>query len=333
MVTGHWSPPPTTGTNKDDYQTTRRQFSHLPPLLTEEHGVTMTGLQRRLLSILGLLLLCSSLYSIGLASRATGVVADEGLRSDWKAPTTTNVPPTIPIEKHPLDYLKVPTPIFVASLPKSGTTSVARYFYCGQIWTAHTFVNTDDKRQLRVGECFKENVDLERPSFQNCGAYKVYSDNGFVRGKRCFYPSVHGLDHFAKWYPNATILLVKRQSWAWRESIQKWKGGNLLKKWLACDKFPRKNANDTAIEAFYEEHAQRIRDFARSHPSLTYIEIQLEDDNVAEQLEGSIGVNASCWGHHNSHEKRLRLNPRFREEWNRTQAKLLAANASSNEPQ
>ena len=107
--------------------------------------------------------------------------------------------------------LKVPFPIFVASLPKSGTTSIARMFYCGNVSTAHTFANTQDGQQVRIGECYQKNVGLSRPPFEGCGNYDVWSDNGFIRGRRCYYPSIHGLSEYYKHYPNATILLVKRK--------------------------------------------------------------------------------------------------------------------------
>jgi hypothetical protein len=216
------------------------------------------------------------------------------------------------------DKVKIPFPIFVVSLPKSGTTSMARYFYCGEVWTAHTFANTDDGRQLRIGECYQENVMQGRPPFAGCGNYHVWSDNGFIRGKRCYYPSIHGLKSFYEHYPNATILLVKREKEAWRQSMRHWKKGALLRKWWkACSRdFPLKNANDSQVETFYEKHADRIRRFVRDRPSLTYIEIQLENNDVAEELEGKIGISKTCWGHHNSHEKRMRQNPRFRKDWN-----------------
>ena len=64
---------------------------------------------------------------------------------------------------------------------------------------------------------------------------------------------------------------------------------------------------------FYEFHAQSMRQFASDHADVvTFIEVDLEDVNIAQILEEKIGIDASCWGHHNSHEKRLRLNPKFR---------------------
>lgn len=255
----------------------------------------------------------SSDSDYGTSIQTTAIsLSQEGQRSSSNT-TSFSISPS------PLDNMQVPFPIFVASLPKSGTTSIARYFYCGKIWTAHTFVNTQDGKQLRVGECFQKNMNSGRPPLENCGRYHVYSDAGFIRGNRCFYPSVHGLQAFYDAYPKATILLVKRDSHAWLNSIKKWKGGALLRKWAnACDQFPAKKATDEDIESFYEGHAASIRKFVKDHPSLTYVEINLESSDIGQQLQESIGVNASCWGHHNSHEKRIRLNPRFRQSLNQT---------------
>jgi hypothetical protein len=229
--------------------------------------------------------------------------------------------------QHPLDRIKVPFPIFHASLPKSGTTTTARYFNCGKIWTAHTFCNTNGtthhpRKQMRVGHCFLQNMQAGRPPFYDCGRYKVWSDAGHPRGTPCFYPSVHGLDAFYEAYPEATILLVTRNSSAWSQSVLRWKQGDLLKKWRRCEHFPNPRSGQADLEHFYEWHAQNIRNFVVAHPSLSYVEVALEDKQIGEKLEEKIGIPASCFGHHNSHEKRLKLNPRFRQEFLEAQKKM-----------
>jgi hypothetical protein len=240
----------------------------------------------------------------------------------------------------PLDKLKVPLPIYIPSLPKSGTTSLHRYFICGQVWTAHTYVNTQDLKQMRVGECIQNNVLLGRAPLDNCGTYKVFGDDGYIRGNRCYYPSLHGaLPAFARAYASTnttnshgdndnkgnqknnggfTLLYIRRSSQAWIKSMRNWKDGNLLRKWKACDApFPQSNNKNATTDEewmqFYEHHAQSMRQFARDHADIvTFIEVDLEDENIAQILHEKIGIDASCWGHHNSHEKRLRLNPKFR---------------------
>ena len=72
----------------------------------------------------------------------------------------------------------VSTPVLILSLPKSGTTSLARYFICGGIPTAHThrFWNGT---WLRLGDCFRQNVldrQHRRPMLDGCGPYKVWAD-------------------------------------------------------------------------------------------------------------------------------------------------------------
>ena len=232
---------------------------------------------------------------------------------------------------HPIDRIKVPFPIFVASLPKSGTTSTARYFYCGKIWTAHTFCNTvgtthAPRKQMRIGHCFLENMQSGRPPFWDCGKYHVWSDAGHPRGTPCFYPSVHGLQAFYDAYPNATLLLTTRNSTAWALSIQRWKGGELLKKWRRCEQFPGPKSTTVELANFYDWHVQNLRNFAAQHKSLTYVEVALEDDAIGNELEEHIGVPAECFGHHNSHEKRLQLNPRFRRQFEEQQNRANTTN-------
>ena len=45
---------------------------------------------------------------------------------------------------------------------------------------------------------------------------------------------------------------------------------------------------------FYEAHTQKIREFALKHLSLTYVEVELENDKLAEHLELYTGVKQSC---------------------------------------
>lgn len=221
----------------------------------------------------------------------------------------------------PLDQLKVPYPIFVASLPKSGTTSTARYFTCGRIWTAHTFVKikkaNGTKQKQRLGECWQSNVQAGEPPLQTCGRYKVWSDAGHPR--TCFYPSIHGLDDFYRAYPNSTILLVTRNSTAWAKSLLQWNQGNLVKNWQQCsDFFPNSNTNNNKLqqkhhepvtekdlEDFYHSHAQRLHDLATQYPSLTFVEVALEDKHIGQKLQDTFGIPAHCWGHRNSYNKRV----------------------------
>ena len=70
----------------------------------------------------------------------------------------------------------VSTPVLILSLPKSGTTSLARYFICGGIPTAHTH-HFWNGTWLRLGDCFRENVvERHKAMLDGCGPYKVWAD-------------------------------------------------------------------------------------------------------------------------------------------------------------
>ena len=225
----------------------------------------------------------------------------------------------------PLERLGVPRPIFVTSLPKSGTTTVHRYFVCGKVWSAHTFCNTHDHRQIKIGQCVSENIDRQQAPFQGCGNYHVWSDAGWL-GHKCFYPSIHGqaLQAMVDAYkPNMTLLSVRRNATKWVASLRKWKNGSLLNKWKKCPQFPSyehsnpPNISDAEWEAFYHWHGESIRSFAKDH-GVAYLEIDLDAmsmDEIGEYLHLHTGINSTaCLKHHNSHEKRLRLNPKFRKQ-------------------
>lgn len=195
--------------------------------------------------------------------------------------------------------LKVPNPIFVLSLPKSGTTSTWKYFLCGKQAAAHHYTKNETRSVFKIGTCMGGNVWADRPMLEGCGGYRVLADAGAIwaRGQRCFYPSVHGLDNIAKHYPTSTVLLVRRNTTAWVRSARHW-NGLLDRMGSACDGFPGNQtyqATDDEWMDWYEAHNNKIRQFVTDHPTLTYVEASLEDPNTAEYLEERTGVSASCW--------------------------------------
>jgi hypothetical protein len=60
---------------------------------------------------------------------------------------------------------------------------------------------------------------------------------------------------------------------------------------------------DADLIAFYHFQVQHVREFAKNHPSLTYIEIQLENDDNGRILEEATGVSRECWGHSNVNKR------------------------------
>ena len=211
-------------------------------------------------------------HTNGRGSTATG----ENGASDTlvELPTYTNI------------TMNLPTPILVASLPKSGTVSIWRYFLCGGQKASHLYAKLNgtvdfdppspsgvspllkkkkitsktQPKQMISGQCMRRNYVSKRPLLHGCGDYDIWSDTGFIKipptPNHCYYPSIHGLDAWYESYPYSTILLVKRDALTWSKSIQKWGGGSLLKRWKVCNIpgfLPSSNDGD--------ENARRVAEY------------------------------------------------------------------------
>ena len=200
--------------------------------------------------------------------------------------------------------IKLPFPIFVASLFKSGTTTVHSYFTCGGQRSVH-WKNAD---QQSTGKCIRQNLLQEaRDPFQGCGEYDIWSDHAVLQPPDlCWDPSVHGLEAIYKAYPNATILLTVRDSNKWLNSVIRW--GKLLDKLRGCrDLWPLQNKTRRLttrdIRDFYEWHQQHVRRFVALHPSMTFVQVDLESSETASILEERVGIPAPCWGHYNRNDE------------------------------
>jgi hypothetical protein len=219
--------------------------------------------------------------------------------------------PSKGLQKDPV-AVKINFPVFVASLPKSGTTSMWQYFSCGGHHGSHQHVKVNDTHTELAGQCIQRNMDNGRPPFQGCGSYEVFTDTGYALADPerkhptyplkpavdCYYPSIDSLDAFAEYYPSGTLLLVVRDTDSWYKSMAEWGEGSLLKRWELCEQtgFPDVNSDPDDFHSFYDWHTEHVRKFARQHPSLRYIEVSLESEETGRILEREIGIPATCWG-------------------------------------
>eukprot|EP00978_Attheya_sp_CCMP212_P022307 scaffold66376_cov43-Attheya_sp.AAC.1 len=230
--------------------------------------------------------------------------------------------------------LNVPTPIFVAGLPKTGTSSVAKYFKCGGHKAAHTWYtpNRPMPPHMRLAEsekcgvCIKRNVDASRPPFEGCGDANIWSDCTYsswadlihtnkntksskttidrpgvvptwkASGVDCYFPMVDDLEAIHASYPNATILLTTRPSMNWVKSLSKW--SDLMERFTHCNAtgFPNATATHQDFATFFEAHSANIRQFVKKYPSHLLVDINVESPEAPVTLEASFGVNSSlCW--------------------------------------
>lgn len=118
---------------------------------------------------------------------------------------------------------------------------------------------------------------------------------------QCYYPLIDALEETYAAYPNATFLFVVRETNAWLDSMQSYHDGFIMDVWKRCRTrgFPGLDGTLDDFRNFYEWHKDLIRSFAMEHPSLTYIEVELEAEETGDILQEKVGINATCWGHHN----------------------------------
>jgi hypothetical protein len=202
--------------------------------------------------------------------------------------------------------IQLPSPIFVLNLPKSGTSTLHQYFDCGKIPSSHTVTrkSTGEGGNIRIARCLRTNHAQERnntptPPLHGCDGYSAYSDIGdtAMMNGLCYYPSLHidGLDYLARYYPNATIVLVTRSPNSWYDSVTKWHNGKMMKRWIDWCGFPGYLVDGTEEERwvyFYQAHTQKVRDFVLENLGLTYIELELEKGHLMERYTG---IDSSCW--------------------------------------
>jgi hypothetical protein len=192
-------------------------------------------------------------------------------------------------------------PIFLASLPKSGTTTTAAYFFCGGYRAAHFWSRVKGKGTFMVGECMQRNIAQGQPPFQECGEYQAWTDTGYASEDSCYFPSIDGLDAIYQAYPNSTLMLVVRDTKSWFKSFSTW-GKDLYDRWKRCNatnmpsRLYSKATKLNDFEKFYEWHQDMVRTFARNHPSLTYVEVKLESPETPKILEDAFGIRKNCWG-------------------------------------
>ena len=228
-----------------------------------------------------------------------------------------NIPLPWEQDEYKEDKVTLPRPIIGLNFPKSATLTMSEYFSCGGIASTHT--TTQDGR---IGICMMENHFADKPPMEGCNTHRskktnetkpieVIFDIG-LQGPPCYYSSLHdgGLENIAKHYPGGTIMLVTRNPTKWFNSFEGW--GGILRKWgqQSCgfdgslegeemeywaDLYHshKRNKRQYWVD-FYEAHTQKIREFALNHLSLTYVEVELENDKMAEQLEHYTGVKQSC---------------------------------------
>uniref|UniRef100_A0A7S1BY57 Sulfotransferase domain-containing protein n=1 Tax=Corethron hystrix TaxID=216773 RepID=A0A7S1BY57_9STRA len=202
-------------------------------------------------------------------------------------------------------------PVIVVGMPKAGTTSIFNFFTCIQRRTSHQFCGLGNKLD-ECGTLMKENIESGRPPFHDLGNFEVYTqlDVERVRGNFedwkgvCYFPQIEALEEIHLQYPQATLLLNKRNVDAWISSVHRHRAMDIRMGFCDITGFPpveRKNLKREMLQNLYESQVQRVRNFVKKYPSHRLVEVQIDDNGAGKQMVENFGGKLECWNQTNTH--------------------------------
>lgn len=207
----------------------------------------------------------------------------------------------------------LPTPILVVGMPKTGTSSVHAFFERSGYRSSHyRCIN-----HIYCGLCMKVAVQAGSPPLKSCGDYEVWAQMDVENLGQCYFPQIHNLEVLHQEAPNATLLLTYRNMTHWAKSVRNWVGGvrSMAARLAKCDGGPISKGSEDLIE-WHLAHIERIRRFAKDHPSHALVEIDIENPNAGKILEAAFGsaTSANHWGHENDSVERAASRTKTRED-------------------
>ncbi len=206
--------------------------------------------------------------------------------------------------------LKLPTPILVMGLMKAGTTSIFGYFQCGldpQASTGrlshydckHPSGRNHEKIGMACGKRIRRNLTkFHKAAFDTIDNFTLYAElDAQENNGGMTLPQWDYLEPIYQQFPNATWILNWREPTRWLDSVNRWK--DLRKRFVQNAYLPDLPSgvgdDDQDMIHFYEQQAQRIRDFTRDHPSLSLVEVAIDSSDAGIIMERAFGISKSCW--------------------------------------
>jgi hypothetical protein len=242
-------------------------------------------------------------------------------------PIISNIPPLTD------DLIGGNNPKYInVGMPKSGSTSLTYLFNRAGIKTSHykncrkkngniNFKKTKKQRtykkeQVKCGSCIKDVIDNNalHNIFLECGNFTMWGEMNFNRNKNvnvCIYPQIQYLEKIYTDAPHATWIMPMRNVSDWIDSVTRWGRipGTFRDDFGPCN-FPQIGfkgstdlMDDRKMMAMYCNHIVQIREFVKSHQSLSLIEFRIEDPNVGNFLENLLPIDADDWGKQNVNNK------------------------------
>ena len=137
------------------------------------------------------------------------------------------------------------------------------------------------------------------------GNYDAYTQIDFTfPPNRCYYPQVEVLEEMHRYHPDMVFILNTRNVSRWVKSVKNW--STMKNRMAKCNitGFPRGVGNDDAeLTKWYLDHYQRVRDFAKQHPSMNFVEVDIESPDAGKYMESIFNISADCWGHANENPR------------------------------
>lgn len=209
---------------------------------------------------------------------------------------------------HTIKYEEIGLPILVVGMPKVGTTSITEFFECSGRYKVSHHQCRGRGGHGRCGVLIRNNVLEGRPPLQGTGDFDVYAQmDAFALSRNyfdysCYMPQVENLKELNAHYPNATIVLNTRNITNWVNSLHNYNGGNMLNHLIQCNVTGLPNGvgkNDSDLYAFFQNHLDSIRSFAKAHQSHKFIEFDIESHDAGKTLSDAFRINRTCWGQAN----------------------------------
>jgi hypothetical protein len=155
--------------------------------------------------------------------------------------------------------------------------------------------------------------NTRRNIFSECGDFTLWGEMNFHRKKQnvCIYPQIRHLERIYTDAPHATWIMPMRNVSDWIDSVTRWGSypGKFRDDFGPCN-FPQIGFNgstdrmdDRKMMAMYCNHIVQIREFVKSHQTLSLIEFRIEDPNMGKFLESLLPIDADDWGKPNVNDE------------------------------
>eukprot|EP00977_Amphora_coffeiformis_P004447 scaffold945_cov170-Amphora_coffeaeformis.AAC.27 len=199
--------------------------------------------------------------------------------------------------------------IFNVGFPKMGSSSLENIFKRSGYYSRHHHCG----RAGYCGACIRQEVMKKRDPLVMCGNFTVWTQMDYHPPSLPIYPQIQYLHELYSVAPNATYILPFRNVSKWVYSLTHWdshgRAPNFRGRFNSAV-IPELNwtrnmgKKDSDYEILFCNHVRNIRKFVVERPSLSLVEIDIEDKITGEYLESIFRrVNASFWGMANVNKK------------------------------